>query len=417
MSRFIIEGGRKMEGEINVQGSKNAVLPILAAAILSDGKNVIYNCPRLRDVDMTIEVLKNLGCRIDFERDCLEVDASSISGYTIPDGLMRQMRSSIIFLGAIITRFGKAEISMPGGCEIGNRPIDLHLSALRQLGVEITESHGFIHCVREKSTPADIHLNFPSVGATENIMLAACMTDGITTINNAAREPEIIDLERFLNRMGARIRGAGSDRITIEGVHKLYNAAHTIIPDRIVSATYLACALASGGTVSLKGADCTHMGAMLSVLKNMGAEIYEDKQKIVAVSPRRLKSIGTIKTMPYPGFPTDIQSPFMALATQCEGSSVFVENIFENRFRHIEELVRMGADIKADGRVAVVIGKSALTGARVAAPDLRGGAALIVAALAADGTTEIENVTYIDRGYEAMEERLSSCGIDIKRRE
>ena len=417
MSSFIIEGGRKMEGEINVQGSKNAVLPILAATILSDGKNIIYNCPRIRDVDMTIEVLKNLGCRIDFDGDCLEVDASNISGYTIPDDLMRQMRSSIIFLGAIITRFGRAEISMPGGCEIGNRPIDLHLSALRRLGVEITESHGFIHCVREKQMPADIHLNFPSVGATENIMLAACMTDGITTVNNAAREPEIVDLERFLNRMGAKIKGAGGDSITIEGVKKLYSAAHTVIPDRIVAATYLACALASGGTVVLKGADGGGMGAMLSVLKNMGAEIYDDKQRIVAVSPKKLKSIGTIKTMPYPGFPTDIQSPFMALATQCDGSSVFVENIFENRFRHIEELIRMGADIKTDGRVAVVIGKSALTGAKVASPDLRGGAALVVAALAADGTTEIENVTYIDRGYEQMEKVLLSCGVDIKRKE
>ena len=417
MSRFIIDGGKKMEGEINAQGSKNAVLPILAATILSDGKNMIYNCPRLRDVDMTIEVLKNLGCRADFEGDCLEVDASDISGYTIPDELMRQMRSSIIFLGAIIARFGRAEISMPGGCEIGNRPIDLHLSALKKLGVDITESHGFIHCVREKQVPADIHLNFPSVGATENIMLAACMTDGITTVDNAAREPEIVDLGRFLNRMGAKIRGVGTDRITICGVHKLYGAAHKIIPDRIVSATYLACALASGGTLSIKGANPKDMGAMLSVLRNMGAEIYDDKKKLVIVSPKKLKSIGTIKTMPYPGFPTDIQSPFMALATQCDGSSVFVENIFENRFRHIEELIRMGADIKTDGRVAVVIGKSALTGARVAAPDLRGGAALVVAALAADGITEIDNIKYIDRGYETMENALSLCGVGIKRKE
>ena len=417
MRRFIIDGGKKMEGEINAQGSKNAVLPILAATILSDGKNMIYNCPGLRDVDMTIEVLKNLGCRAEFKGDCLEVDASNISGYTIPDELMRQMRSSIIFLGAIIARFGRAEISMPGGCEIGNRPIDLHLSALKKLGVDITESHGFIHCVREKQVPADIHLNFPSVGATENIMLAACMTDGITTVDNAAREPEIVDLGRFLNRMGAKIKGAGTDRITISGVHKLYGAAHKIIPDRIVSATYLACALASGGTLAIKGANPKDMGAMLSVLRNMGADIYEDKKRIVIASPKRLKSIGTIKTMPYPGFPTDIQSPFMALATQCEGSSVFVENIFENRFRHIEELVRMGADIKTDGRVAVVIGKSALTGARVAAPDLRGGAALAVAALSAEGTTEIGDITYIDRGYEAMENVLASCGIAIRREE
>ena len=417
MSRFIIEGGRKMEGEITVQGAKNAVLPILAATVLSEGKNIIYNCPKLTDVGRTVEVLRNLGCRVDVRENCVEVDASGLSGYTIPDGLMRQMRSSIIFLGAIIGRCGKAEISMPGGCEIGIRPIDLHLSALKKLGVSITESHGFIHCVREKNIPADIHLDFPSVGATENIMLAASVTDGVTTVENAAREPEIVDLERFLNRMGARIRGAGSDRITIEGVHKLYGAAHTVMPDRIVAATYLACVMASGGTAVLKGANASHMGAMLSVLRNMGAEIYEDKQKIVLISPKNLKSIGTIKTMPYPGFPTDIQSPFMALATQCEGASIFVENIFENRFRHIDELLRMGADIKADGRVAVVTGKSRLTGAKVTAPDLRGGAALIVAALAADGVTEIENIKYIDRGYEAAEKILSPCGIDIVRRE
>lgn len=417
MSKLVINGGQKMEGEIDVQGSKNAVLPILAATILSDGKNIIHNCPKLRDVDITVEVLKNLGCKVTRSGDLLEVDASGISGYTIPDELMRQMRSSIIFLGAIVARFNKAEVSMPGGCEIGNRPIDLHLKALRKLGVEITESHGFMHCIREKPMSAEIHLDFPSVGATENIMLTACVTEGITTVENAAREPEIVDLERFLNRMGAKIKGAGSDTIVIEGVHKLYGVEHTIIPDRIVAATYLACGLASGGVVALKRADSSHMGAMTNVLKEMGAKIYDDKKKIVIVSPKVLKSVGTLKTMPYPGFPTDIQSPFMALSTQCEGSTVFVENIFENRFRHIEELARMGADIKADGRVAVVIGKSRLTGAKVAAPDLRGGAALAIAALAADGTTEIENVKYIDRGYETFEKVLTSCGIDIKRRE
>lgn len=416
MSKLIIDGGRRMEGEIDVQGSKNAVLPILAAAILSDGKNIIYNCPRLRDVEMTIAVLENLGCMVKWENNCLEVDSSGISGYTIPDDLMRQMRSSIIFLGAIISKFGKAKVSMPGGCEIGNRPIDLHLKALRQLGVEITESHGFIHCSAENLTAADIHLDFPSVGATENTMLAACMIEGTTVIENAAREPEIVDLQRFLNRMGAKIRGAGTDTIVIEGVHKLYGVEHTIIPDRIVAATYLACAAASGGSVILKKADSGHAGAMLNILKDMGCRLYTEKNKIVLLPAKRLKSVGTIKTMPYPGFPTDIQSPFMALCTQCSGTSVFVENIFENRFQHIEELVRMGADIKADGRVAVVIGKSSLTGAKVVAKELRGGAALVVAALAADGVTEIENVKFIDRGYENIERVLSSCGIDIKRK-
>ncbi len=415
MSKLIIEGGKKMEGEIDVQGAKNSVLPILAASILSDGKNIIYNCPRLRDVEMTIAVLKNLGCRIKWENNCLEVDSSDICGYTIPDDLMRQMRSSIIFLGAIISKFGKAEVSMPGGCEIGNRPIDLHLKALRQLGVEITESHGFIHCKADNIAGSNIHLDFPSVGATENTMLAASTANGVTVIENAAREPEIVDLQRFLNRMGAKIYGAGSDTVVIEGVHKLYGVEHTIIPDRIVAATYLACAAATGGSVILKKADSTHAGAMINILRDMGCRVYTERSKIILQPAKSLKSIGTIKTMPYPGFPTDIQSPFMALCTQCEGTSIFVENIFENRFQHIEELVRMGADIKADGRVAVVIGKSNLSGANVVAKELRGGAALVVAALSAEGITEIENVRFIDRGYERIEKVLSACGLDIKR--
>lgn len=417
MSKLIIGGGRRMEGEIEVQGSKNAVLPILAAAILSDGKNIIYNCPRLRDVETTIQVLKNLGCRVKWEGNSIEVDASDISGYTIPEDLMRKMRSSIIFLGAIIAKFRKAEVSMPGGCEIGMRPIDLHLKALRQLGVDITESHGYIHCVADRLTGADIHLDFPSVGATENIMLTACMADGETVIENAAREPEIIDLECFLNRMGAKIRGAGTDRIVIEGVHKLYGARHTIIPDRIVGATYLACAAATYGTVILKKTNPAQMGAMLNILKDMGCDIFAEKERVILLPAKDLKSVGTIKTMPYPGFPTDIQSPFMALSTQCDGTSVFVENIFENRFQHIDELVRMGAKIKTDGRVAVVFGKSALSGAPVVAKELRGGAALVLAALCAEGITEIENIKFIDRGYEEIEKVLSSCGLDIKRRE
>ncbi len=416
MSELIIDGKRKMEGELDVQGSKNAVLPILAAAVLSDGKNIIHNCPRLRDVETTIQVLENLGCRVKWEGNCLEVDSSDISGYTIPDDLMRQMRSSIIFLGAIISKLGKAEVSMPGGCEIGLRPIDLHLKALQKLGVSISESHGFIHCVAEDCHGADIHLDFPSVGATENAMLAASMIPGTTMIENAAREPEIVDLQNFLNRMGAKIRGAGSDRIVIEGVHKLYGIEYSIMPDRIVAATYLACGAATGGSVVLKKADSSHMGAMINVLKDMGCKIYSERTRIILLPSKKLKSIDTIKTMPYPGFPTDIQSPFMALATQCNGTSVFVENIFENRFQHIEELVRMGADIKTDGRVAVVIGKRKLEGTRVIARELRGGAALVIAALAADGTSVIENTRYIDRGYEGIEKVLSSCGLSVKRK-
>lgn len=418
MNSFVVRGGNKIEGEIEVQGAKNAVLPILAATVLNGGKNIIYNCPGLRDVEITIEVLKNLGCKIEKRGKTLFVDSENISGCTIPDTLMRQMRSSIIFLGAIISRCKEAVVSMPGGCEIGNRPIDLHLKALRQLGVEITESHGYINCKADKLKGDNIHLDFPSVGATENIMLAACMAEGITTVTNAAREPEIVDLEAFLNRMGAKISGSGSNIIRIEGVKKLYGVEHQIIPDRIVAATYLSCAAATNGSIILKHINPNHMNAMTAVLKEMGCKIYTEKSRIILSSPiDRLKAVKRIVTMPYPGFPTDIQSPFMALSSIADGTSVFVENIFENRFQHVEELIRMGADIKVDGRIAVVQGVEGLGGATVRAKELRGGAALIVAALAADGVTTVEDVKYIDRGYESIEKYLSACGANIQRKE
>lgn len=418
MGKFVIQGGGKIEGEIDVQGAKNAVLPILAATILNGGKNVIYNCPDLRDVSMTIAVLKNLGCRVKRQNKVLVVESDQISDCKIPEELMRQMRSSIIFLGAIIARCKKAVVSMPGGCEIGNRPIDLHLKALRKLGVDITEAHGYINCSAENLHGDNIQLDFPSVGATENIMLAACMAEGTTVITNAAREPEIVDLEQFLNRQGAKISGGGTDVIRIEGVKKLYGVEHTIIPDRIVSATYLAAAAVTGGSVILRNTDASHMGAILAALREMGCRIYTEKARIILTAPAgRLKSIEKITTMPYPGFPTDIQSPFMSLCCIADGTTMFVENIFENRYQHVEELVRMGADIKVDGRVAVIQGVRRLSGARVVAKELRGGAALVVAGLAADGITEIENVKYIDRGYETIEKYLSACGAAIKREE
>lgn len=418
MSSLIISGKNKIEGDIEVQGAKNAVLPILAATILNNGKNVIYNCPDLRDVKITIEVLKNFGCKIKKQDKILMVDSDGINGYTIPDDLMRQMRSSIIFLGAIIARFKKAVVSMPGGCEIGNRPIDLHIKALKQLGVDITESHGYINCEATKLHGANIHLDFPSVGATENIMLAACLAEGTTTITNAAREPEIVDLENFLNKMGAKITGSGSNVIRIDGVEKLYGVEHTIIPDRIVAATYLCCAAATGGQIILRHINPEHINAMTAVLKEMGCTVYAEKSRLILCAPlARLRSVKRIVTMPYPGFPTDIQSPFMALSTIADGTGVFVENIFENRFQHVEELIRMGADIKVDGRIAVVQGVKGLSGANVIAKELRGGAALVVAALAAEGTTKIENVKFIDRGYESIEKYLSACGANIIREE
>lgn len=418
METFVIKGGNRLEGEVDVQGAKNAVLPILAATLLNGEKNVIYHCPDLRDVSMTIAVLESLGCTVERQGQVLVVDSAGLCQCKIEESLMRQMRSSIIFLGAIIARCKKAVVSMPGGCEIGNRPIDLHLKALKRLGVEITEAHGYIHCEAPALHGEQIQLDFPSVGATENVLLAACMAEGVTTLSNAAREPEIVDLAMFLNRMGAKISGAGTDTIQIEGVQKLYGVEHTIMPDRIVAATYMAAAAATGGSMILRNADASHMGAMIHVLKEMGCRIYHEKSRLILRAPHgRLQSTQKLITMPYPGFPTDIQSPFMALASVAEGTTIFVENIFENRYQHVEELGRMGADITVDGRVAVVRGTERLSGAKVVAKDLRGGAALVVAGLCAEGETEIQNIQYIDRGYETMEKCLSACGANIRRKE
>ncbi len=418
MAKLIIKGGRRLEGEIDSQGAKNSILPILAATVLCGGKSVIHNCPELQDVRITVKILERLGCTTRRQGRVLIVDSSDISEHIIPDDLMRQMRSSIIFLGAVLTRFGRAVVSLPGGCEIGNRPIDLHIKALKMLGVEIKEEHGYIDCRMEKPHGEKIHLDFPSVGATENIMLAACMIDGETVITNAAREPEIVDLENFLNKMGAKISGAGSDVIKIVGVKKLYGVEHTIIPDRIAGATYLLAGAITGGNVILRNANPNHMGAMISTLGEMGCRIYSEKSRVILTTPSlRLKAASKLVTMPYPGFPTDIQSPFMALSSVCEGTGIFVENIFENRFQHVEELARMGADIKVDGRVAVVLGVPKLSGAKVVAKELRGGAALVIAGLSAEGITEIDNVKYIDRGYEDIEKYLSICGANIRREE
>ena len=415
MSKLVINGGKRLEGEIDIQGSKNAVLPILAATVINGGKNVIHNCPDLRDVKITVEVLKSLGCSAEKHGNMLIVDLSEFDLEVIDESLMRQMRSSIIFLGAIIARCGRAKVSMPGGCEIGNRPIDLHLKALKKLGVNIEEEHGYINCEAKKLAGTDIHLDFPSVGATENIMLTACTAEGTTVITNAAREPEIVDLERFLNRMGAKISGAGGDAIRIDGAKKFYGIEHTIIPDRIVAGTYLCAGAATNGSIVLKNALPHHMQSMINSLKDMGCRIYTERSKIILSPHGSLKPLAKVRTMPYPGFPTDIQSPFMALCSLADGTSMFVENIFENRFQHVEELIRMGADIEVDGRVAVVHGVKRLSGAKVVAKELRGGGALVIAALAADGESEIEGTVYIDRGYECIEKYLSRCGGDIKR--
>lgn len=415
MSRLVIDGGVPLLGEIRVQGAKNAVLPILAATVIADGECIIKNCPKLRDVDKTDLVLERLGCSVRREGGTVIVNPSGFCSCEICEDLMRAMRSSIIFLGAIITRCGKAVVSMPGGCPIGLRPIDLHLKALRELGVDIEECHGYINCTASEIKGADIHLDFPSVGATENIMLAAVCAKGTTIVSNAAREPEIADLANFLNACGAKVSGAGTSCIRIDGVEKLHGTEYTIMPDRIVAATYLAAAAATGGEIFLTDAEPASMGSMLHVLDEMGAGLTIGVKTIHLKSRGRLKSVHMLRTMPYPGFPTDIQSPFMAMSTLASGTSVFVENIFENRFQHVDELVRMGADIRVEGRSAIVRGVKRLSGANVVARELRGGAALVIAALAAEGTSEISGTEYIDRGYESIEDYLCSCNARIKR--
>lgn len=415
--RLIIGGGRKIEGELAVQGAKNSVLPLLSAAVLPKGESILHNCPQLTDVDAACRILTCLGCRCIRSGNTVCVDASAVSGCEIPDNLMREMRSSIMFLGSILGRTGRCRLSFPGGCELGARPIDLHLAAMRQMGAEITEEHGYIDCTAAGGLHgARITLSFPSVGATENIMLAAATAEGVTEIHNAAREPEICDLADFLNKCGARISGAGGSVILIDGVKRLSPAEHSVIPDRIAAGTYLCCAAATGGELILSRCREEDMTAFLGVLESMGCRAYFfGEGKLYFSRKRRLTAPPTIRTMPYPGFPTDIQAPIMAVCALAQGTSVFVETIFDNRYRHVPELVRLGAQIKAEGRVAVVEGVPRLTGAKLCAAELRGGAALVTAALAAEGISEISGLGYIDRGYESIERALRQAGADIKR--
>ncbi len=416
MSKLLVKGQQKLSGETYVQGAKNSALPILAASLLTKGENVIYNCPDLSDVEASLGILRYLGCDAKRSGKTLLIRADSVSRCDIPDELMRKTRSSIVFLGAVLARTGKAVLSFPGGCEIGPRPIDLHLKALRELGADITEKHGCLECAAPDGlTGTKIALSFPSVGATEDIMIAACLAKGTTTITNAAREPEISDLADYLNECGAKIYGAGEGVIMIDGVSSLGCANHSIIPDRIVAASLMACAAATGSHIKLDGIISSHLASIIPIFEDAGCKIRCSGGSLSFIAPARIKSMHTVRTMPYPGFPTDAQAPLLAAACMADGTSVFVENIFENRYRHIGELIRMGASVKTEGRVAVVEGVRSLYGAAVDATDLRGAAALIAAALGAEGTSSISGVKYLERGYENFEVVLSELGADIKK--
>lgn len=414
MSQIIIQGGRPLEGTLRVQGAKNSVLPILAATILHPGRTVLRGCPHLSDVEASIRILRHLGCEARWEGEELVVDAAHMSRWDIPDDLMREMRSSVIFLGAILARVGWAEMSYPGGCELGPRPIDLHLTTLRKLGAKVREEGGSLRCEAQHMEGREVTLGLPSVGATENAILAACGAEGETVIVNAAREPEIVDLQEFLRAMGCKVRGAGSSTICVMGRQQTRDAVHTIMPDRIVAATYLAAAAAVGGEVELTNVNYRHLSTVTSALHEAGCRVSGGDGRIALHSGGDLQAIEAVRTAPYPGFPTDAQAILMAALLRSRGATVFVENIFENRYRHVDELCRMGADISVADRVAVVTGVPKLYGASVRATDLRGGAALLVAGLAAEGTTCIGDIRHIRRGYEDPVRDLRALGADIR---
>lgn len=416
MSVWHIAGGNRLSGSVTVQGAKNAVLPIMAASVLAPGETELLNVPTLRDVNTTIRILRGLGCSVEREGDAVYIDSRSMSRSEIPHSLMRELRSSVIFLGALLARCGHARLSMPGGCELGPRPIDLHLMALRALGAEIDERGGDLICSAPSGLRgAGIALPMPSVGATENAMLAACAAEGETVIMNAAREPEITELQTFLQTLGADVTGAGSATVRVRG-KKLepFRVGHRIMPDRIVSSTLLCACAAAGGDVELRAVEPRHFSTVLHSLSECGCDIMSNSSSVRLRSGGNLKAPMPVITGPYPGFPTDAQPLMLAACLKARGTSVFVENVFQNRFRFAEELQRLGARIHTEGRVAVVTGVEALHGAPTVATDLRGGAALIIAALSAEGETDILDSGHVERGYESFDERLAALGADIR---
>jgi UDP-N-acetylglucosamine 1-carboxyvinyltransferase len=417
MEYLEINGGAELGGEICVHGAKNSVLPILAGSVLINGESVIHNCPELSDVKFTLDILKSLGAKVKKEGKTLIIDSGSIAKSTISEAMMQKMRSSIIFLGALASRTGSACLFLPGGCEIGLRPIDLHIKALQSLGYEISFDGKNICCDNTSARPAKIVLPIPSVGATENAILASVFIEGKTTIINAAREPEIEDLANFLNSAGAKISGASTPVIEIIGVESLHSTEHTVIFDRILASTYMSAAAITKSELKIKNVNHIHLAPNLPPFYEMGCKLYLSDNSIAIKPPKKLRRVKKIETGAFPGFPTDSQAPLMAVLTLSQGSSIIKENIFENRFKHIAQLTRFGADITAlDSRVAIVNGVKELHGADAFCTDLRGGAAIVIEALAAQGKSTIKNIEHIDRGYENIQESLGSIGAKIKRK-
>lgn len=415
MKHLLVSGSERLRGEVHIQGAKNSVLPILAATVLHGGISILEGCPHLSDVETAVNILEYLGAKTCWQGHTLTVDTSRLDRCAVPEHLMRQMRSSVIFLGALLARFGEAELFYPGGCELGPRPIDLHLRALGELGAEITVEGGGIRAKAKKLRATEITLDIPSVGATENAILAAVGAEGVTVIRNAAREPEIWDLQRFLKSLGVNIRGGGSSSITVEGLADLHDGHHKVMPDRIVAATYLCACAACGGEVRLGGAEENRLLTVLAPLRAAGCEIVCDREGITLSRERPLLAVPPVRTAIYPGFPTDAQAVLMAALLKSRGATVFVENIFENRYRHVDELTRLGADIRVEGRVAVVYGVEKLCGADLRCTDLRGGAALAIAALSAEGESTLHEIYHIERGYEDLTRDLTALGAKVRR--
>ena len=415
MSKFLIKGGSVLKGEYAVKAAKNAVLPMIAASLLTSERCEILNVPDITDVKNMLRIVQSLGAKASIEEGAITIEASDLFGFSVPCDLAKELRSSVFLLGPILARLGKAAVAYPGGCDIGVRPLDIHIKGLREMGIAVEESHGMIYCDAARMKGADVMLDFPSVGATENLMMVASSAKGVTRIRNAAKEPEIVDLQNFINAMGGKVRGAGGGTITIEGVKKLHGTTYTPIPDRIVAGTLLIAGAACGGEIGLSNCQPEQIEPLLFKLNKSSCFICVRGDKITMRGFSRPRIFDKLETQPYPGFPTDLQSQAMALMAVSEGTGVIVENIFETRFRIVRELIKMGALITVQDRTAIIRGVKTLEGAAVSAGDLRGGAALVIAGIAAEGYTTIDNAFHIDRGYERLDEIMNELGADVKR--